>query len=96
MDFQREASQYTHTRPGRVTEVHVFEADVALNFLGINGFAIFRLCIDFRNRINQLDDIRAGPLCGRDIRDEGEDISGLDGPEGSALEGKLDTESIRY
>lgn len=63
----------------------IFEADMTMSFVRVNGLALLGFGIDFRNGIDQLDDIRTGTPGGRDVGHEGENVSGLDGTKGCAL-----------
>lgn len=74
-----ETSENGNLEPGRVSEVHVLEPDVALGILEVKDFAASVLGIDSRDRVDQLDVVGGRTASGTHVGDVGEDVSGLDG-----------------
>ena len=66
--------------------MNTLDLDVTLDVRSGNLHALLRLGIDFRNSVEELDDIRAGALGSGNIGDESEGVTGLDSTEGRRLE----------
>lgn len=61
---QVEVAEDTDARTGGVSEVNVFEADVALDSLGIDLDAIGGPRVDFGNLVDEVDDVVGSTLGG--------------------------------
>lgn len=83
LHHQIQVLQHPHTRSSRIPEMHILEPNPTHNISGSPAFC--RLGVDFRNRINEVDDFGGGSSGGRDIGDEGEDVACLEGGESCAL-----------
>lgn len=77
------ATEHTNARARWIAKVNIFEPDMALDILWNVSFC--RFGIDFGSRIKQLNNVRRGTACRRNIGHESEYIAGLHSTE----EGRL-------
>lgn len=85
IDNQVQVAKDTNAGPCRIPEVDLFESDLAASRLGVNFSSLSRLSIDLGDLIEEVDDVVGGSSCGGDVRDEAEDVAGLDATEGNGL-----------
>jgi len=83
LDSEGKLTEDTDTRASRVAEVDAFEANASDNIF--RDETLGRAGVNVGFRIQELDDADRGTTSGRDIRDEREDVSSLDGTKSDAL-----------
>lgn len=84
-DHQVEVAEDSDTGACRIPEVNIFEPDVTTSDLGIHLKTIGRFGINFRNLVEQSDDVVGSSLCCGDVGHEPEDVSSLDTAEDDRL-----------